>query len=151
MLKIAHPLAGALALVMILTFWLSTALSELFASEAVVAMVKTSIPWGFLILVPALAIAGASGFGLGKTRRGDVVMRKQKRMPIIAANGILVLIPSALYLSSKAEAGAFDSGFYAVQMLELVAGAVNIILLARNMRDGLRLSGKLRHGPAPSC
>ncbi|MFV0292431.1 MAG: hypothetical protein ACK5II_04110 [Paracoccus sp. (in: a-proteobacteria)] len=64
--------------------------------------------------------------------------RKKKRMPIIAANGILVLIPSALYLSGKASAGTFDTGFYIVQSLELVAGAANIILLALNMRDGLR-------------
>ena len=33
MLKIIHPVAGALALLTIGTFWLSTALSELFASQ----------------------------------------------------------------------------------------------------------------------
>jgi hypothetical protein len=44
-------------------------------------------------------------------------------MPIIAANGILILIPSALYLASKGRAGEFDSAFYAVQTLELAAGA----------------------------
>lgn len=147
MFKIAHPVAGALALATILTFWVSTALSELFASLATVTTVKTLIPWGFLILVPALAIAGASGFRLGGPWRGAVVARKKKRMPIIAANGILVLIPSALYLSGKASAGTFDTGFYIVQSLELVAGAANIILLALNMRDGLRLSGKL-HRPS---
>jgi hypothetical protein len=35
-------------------------------------------------------------------------------MPLIAANGILVLIPSALFLASKARAGQFDTSFYAV-------------------------------------
>ena len=34
--------------------------------------------------------------------------------------------------------------FYAVQALEMVAGAVNITLLGLNMRDGLRMKGKLR-------
>jgi len=34
MIKTIHPLAGALALLTIATFWLSTALAELFASEA---------------------------------------------------------------------------------------------------------------------
>lgn len=148
MIKAVHPTAGALALVTILAFWVSTALSELFASAATVTTVKRLIPWGFFILVPALAIAGASGFRLGQTWRGSVVARKQRRMPIIAANGILVLIPSALYLSAKAQAGAFDTGFYAAQALELVAGAANITLLVLNMRDGLQLSGKLHRDSA---
>ncbi len=150
MTKLIHPVAGTLAFIMILIFWISTVLSELFAGPATVTMIKTLIPWGFLILVPALAIAGASGFRLGKTWRGPVVARKRRRMPIMTANGILVLIPAALYLSAKAQAGTFDSGFYLVQGLELVAGATNITLLALNMRDGLRLSGKLRRSPPQS-
>ena len=84
--------------------------------------------------------AGGTGFRLGKRRRGPLVDAKKKRMPFIAANGILILIPSALYLSVKAQAGAFDTSFYAVQAVELMAGAVNITLLGLNMRDGLRLS-----------
>lgn len=148
MIKVVHPVAGALALATILSFWLSTLLSELFASTAVITIVKTMIPWGFLVLVPAMALAGMSGFRLGKTWRGPVVAQKRKRMPMIAANGIVVLIPAALYLASKAQAGQFDTSFYIVQVIELIAGAVNITLLGLNMRDGLRLSGKLRRAPA---
>ena len=50
MIKIMHPVAGGLAVLTIATFWLSTALSELFASRATVVAVKTAIPWGFLLL-----------------------------------------------------------------------------------------------------
>jgi len=64
-------------------------------------------------------------------------------MPIIAANGVLVLIPSALFLAWKAGAGAFDTAFYAVQAVELIAGAVNVTLLSLNMRDGLRMTRRL--------
>ena len=64
-------------------------------------------------------------------------------MPIIAANGVLVLIPSALFLAWKASASAFDSAFYAVQAVELIAGAVNVTLLSLNMRDGLRMTRRL--------
>ena len=147
MTRIVHPLAGAIALLTIATFWLSTVASELFASHAVVISVKTAIPWGFLLLVPALAAAGGSGFALAAGRRPALVQKKIKRMPIIAANGILILIPSALFLASKANAGEFDTAFYAVQALELVAGATNIVLLSRNMLDGLRLKGRLRRRP----
>lgn len=144
MIKLMHPTAGALALLTISTFWLSTALSELFGAEATVIAVKTAIPWGFLILIPALMAAGSSGFALAKGRRGGVVSAKIKRMPLIAANGLLVLIPCAFFLATKARAGEFDSAFYAVQALELLAGAANITLLGLNMRDGLRMRRRTR-------
>jgi len=148
MIKIVHPVAGGVAILTIAIFWLSTAIAELFASPAVITAVKAAIPWGFLLLIPALAAAGGSGLNLAKGRRTGLIGTKIKRMPIIAANGILVLIPSALYLASKASAGEFDAAFYAVQALELTAGAANITLLALNMRDGLKMKGRLRCKPA---
>jgi len=148
MLKAIHPAAGALALSTIATFWLSTAFAELFASETIVTSVKTAIPWGFLVLIPALMAAGGSGFALAGKRRGGVIGAKIRRMPLIAANGVLILIPSALFLASKAGAAEFDAGFYAAQTLELAAGAANIALLGLNMRDGLKMRGRLRRKPA---
>ena len=148
MTKIVHPVAGILALLTIATFWFSTAISELFASQAVITSVKTAIPWGFLLLIPALAAAGGSGFALAKGRRITLIEAKMKRMRVIAANGILILIPSALFLASKARAGDFDTAFYGVQALELAAGATNIALLTRNMLDGLKLKGRFRR-PTP--
>jgi hypothetical protein len=65
-------------------------------------------------------------------------------MPIIAANGLLFLVPCAIFLSRRASAGSFDATFYAVQLLELAAGATNVTLLALNVRDGLRLAARLR-------
>jgi hypothetical protein len=147
MIKIIHPVAGALAILTIATFWLSTTLTEMFASRAIVISVKTAIPWGFLLLIPALMAAGGSGFALAKGRRAGLVGAKIKRMPLIAANGILVLIPSALFLATKARAGEFDIIFYVVQALELAAGAANIALLGLNMRDGLKMKGWLRRRP----
>lgn len=148
MKKLIHPLAGIAAILSIATFWLSTALTELFGSKSSVVAVKTAIPWGFVVLIPALIAVGASGFALSKGRRVGLVATKLKRMPLIAANGILVLIPSALFLASKARAAEFDTAFYGVQTLELIAGAANIALLSLNMRDGLRMKGWLRRRPA---
>ena len=143
MLKIVHPVAGGVALLTIATFWLSTVISELSGSQVLIASVKTTIPWGFLLLIPALAAAGGTGVLMSKGSRVGLVGTKFKRMPFIAGNGILVLIPSALFLASKASAGEFDTNFYLVQALELVAGGVNIALLGLNMRDGLKLKGWL--------
>ncbi len=144
MTKLIHPISGTIALLTIATFWLSTITVEIFGTHAQIALVKTSIPWGFFVLIPAIAITGATGFASAGKRRGGVLAQKVRRMPIIAANGILVLIPSALYLAAKAKSGEFDGLFYTVQLIELTAGAANLSLLGLSMRDGLRLKGRLR-------
>lgn len=143
MLKRIHPIAGAVAIAVISCFWLATAGSELSGNVALVVRVKTAIPWGFLLLIPALAAAGGTGFRLSGARRSGLIGAKAKRMPFIAANGILILVPAALYLAHKASAGAFDTMFYVVQAIELAAGAINLTLLCLNMRDGLRMKGRL--------
>jgi hypothetical protein len=159
LIEIIHPAAGFAALLTIATFWLSTALSELFASEAIVTTVKNAIPWGFLLLVPALpwgflllvpalAATGGSGFALARGRRAGLIGAKIRRMPFIVGNGLLILIPSALFLASKANSAEFDATFYAVQTLELGAGAANITLLGLSMRDGLKIKSRLRRAPA---
>lgn len=135
--RVIHPIAGLVAFLTIATFWLSTTLTEVFGSHAAVVALKTAIPWGFLLLVPALIGTGASGFALAKGQKTGPIGAKAKRMPFIAANGLLILIPSALFLASKARAGVFDTTFYGVQALELVAGATNLVLLGLGMRDGL--------------
>lgn len=140
MLKTIHPVAGALALATITSFWLSTLISEMAGARAAVIAAKTAVPWGLLLLVPALAAAGLSGRALAKGGRAGA---KGRRMPIIAANGLCLLAPAAFFLAHKAHAGQFDTAFYAVQALELAAGAINIALLGLNLRDGLIMTGRI--------
>ncbi len=109
-----------------------------------VIAVKTAIPWGFLLLIPALAASGGTGFNLSKGRRPTLITTKIKRTALSAANGLVVLVPSALFLAFKARAGEFDAAFYGVQAIEMFAGAVNITLLGLNMRDGFKMTGRLR-------
>ncbi len=144
----AHLVAGVLATACIATFFLATVLVEAVASPVAVARLKSLIVMpGLWILVPAIAIAGGSGFFLGRSRCGRLVDAKKKRMPFIAANGILVLVPCAIVLDRWAAAASFDMMFYAVQAIELLAGATNLTLMGLNIRDGLRMSGRLRIVP----
>lgn len=138
-----HGVFGALALLCIATFWTSTVASELFMSLASVTAVKNAVLMGMWVLIPAMMATGGSGFSLARSRRGQLVGTKARRMKVVAANGLLVLLPSAVVLASWANAGRFDGAFYALQGVELVAGAANITLLVLNMRDGLRLAGRL--------
>lgn len=146
--KRAHLIAGIVAPLCIATFFLSTVLTELFGSLAAVAQLKALIVTpGLWILIPAIAAAGGSGLFLARTRKGRLVDTKKKRMPFIAANGLLVLVPCAIVLNRWAAAGAFDTSFYVVQAIELIAGATNLTLMGLNVRDGLRMAGRLRVAP----
>lgn len=108
--NLAHRIAGILAPLCIATFFLSTLLVELLGSHAAVAQLKSLIVTpGLWILIPAVAAAGGSGMFLSKSRKGRLVDAKKKRMPFIAANGLLGL----------------------------------------NVRDGLRMTGRLRVAKTP--
>ncbi|MCS4505779.1 hypothetical protein NYO91_16970 [Arhodomonas aquaeolei] len=140
-----HAGAGVLALALIAIFWMSTVISELWLGEAAVVRVKTDILWAMTVLIPALMATAASGSRMARGRGGALLGRKRRRMPVIAANGVLV--PCAVFLQMRASVGMLDGTFFAVQALELLAGAVNLTLMGLNMRDGLRLAGR----PRPAC
>jgi hypothetical protein len=143
--RLVHLIAGLLAPLCVAVFLVSTVLVELLGSHAAVAQLKALIVApGLWILIPAMAAAGGSGTFLGRSRAGRLVEAKRRRMPIIAANGLLVLVPCAIVLDRWAAAGAFGTAFYVVQGIELVAGATNLVLMGLNVRDGLRMAGRLR-------
>lgn len=136
---------GILATLCIATFFLSTILTEVFGSHTAVARLKSLIVTpGLWIMIPLMAAVGGSGMFLARSRKGRLVDAKRKRMPFIGANGLLVLVPCAIVLNRWAAAGSFDTTFYGVQAIELIAGATNLALMGLNMRDGLRMAGRLR-------
>ena len=144
MKPVVHAAAGAITMLTILSFRTSTLISELFLSHAAVVAVKQAILYGMLLLIPALATTGGSGILLASGHSGHLVERKQMRMRIIAANGLLIMMPYAFFLFHKAKVGEFDSVFYLVQTVELLVGAVQLPLMGLNFRDGLKLAGRLR-------
>lgn len=131
-----HAIAGVIGFITILLFWASTFFSELLASHETVYIVKTMILKGMFVLIPAMIVVGASGMNLGRKRKDVQARAKKKRMPVIAINGLVILVPAAIYLQAKASQGDFDTTFYAVQVIELIAGASNLILMGLNIRDG---------------
>jgi hypothetical protein len=137
-----------MALTLVIGFWIASLAAEVAAEQQTIAAVKTAIAWGLLALVPAVIAANGSGFGLAqlRTRKGHrvppLLARKQRRGIAVAAIGLTVLMPCALWLAWAANGAEPLSGtFHAVQALELIGGAINASLLALNARDGLRLRG----------
>ena len=88
-------------------------------------------------------VAGATGFRMARASQNPWILGKKRRMRFIAANGLLILVPCAFFLASLASRGEFGSLFYTVQAVELIAGASNLALMSLNIRDGLRLTGRL--------
>jgi hypothetical protein len=139
-----HAIAGSLAFAIILSFSTSSLVAEIVGDPYGISLVKTAIAWSLVALVPALAATGASGLSMsGRPPKGMLAV-KFRRMKLVAANGMLVLVPSALLLAWKAGQGEFDMVFTAVQAVEFAAGSTNLVLIGLNIRDGLRISGRLR-------
>ncbi|WP_187487995.1 hypothetical protein [Duffyella gerundensis] len=135
-----HAGASLLSALFLATFWTSTLFTELFRSAAAVVEVKQLIAWALIVFVPLMLLTAGTGFSMGAGKHHPLLKLKRRRTPFIGLNGALILVPSALFLAMRATAGQFDSLFYSVQMLELLAGATNLTLIGLNIRDGLTLS-----------
>lgn len=141
-LSYTHRTAGVVALIMLLIFWLSTVGTELMGNFYYIKNTKYFIPYGFIILIPALIIVGTTGLKLVGKTNSFIIRNKQKRMPFIALNGLIILMPCAFYLRYLAIYEQFEISFYIVQIIELIAGAVNITMLTLNIRAGVMLVRK---------
>ena len=148
----AHAASGAFALLTITAFWSSVLYAELELGHSDIAEVRTAIAYALPLLIAFLATAGATGNRLAGHSKAPIVLAKVRRMKLAAANGLLVLVPSATFLAIQARAGEFDGWFATVQAIELIAGATNIALLALNMRAGMTMRSRRlsKRRPAPS-
>lgn len=135
-----HKISATLAILCVALFFSSTIAVELLGSLEQISHIKQLIVFpGLFILIPAIAATGISGFIMsGKAKTGPIVIKK-KRMPIIGMVGLLVLVPCAIILNMWASLGQFDHHFYIVQVVELSAGGMNLMLMILNARDGRKL------------
>lgn len=110
-LRKIHAAAGAGACLFIASFWSSTVLSELFGSHETIVVVKQAIVYALFGLMACMAVAGATGMKMGGKSKHTAIAAKRRRMPFIAANGMLILLPCAFFLNNRASDGQFDSVF----------------------------------------
>ena len=141
-----HGIAGAAALLTIMSFWISALAAELILTTAGVVAVRTAILYAVPVLVISMIAAGASGARLAGRSRAPVVVAKRRRTMLAATNGLVVLIPSAVFLGLRAQDGLLGAPFALVQVVELIAGAANIVLLGLNMKAGLVMRARRVRG-----
>ncbi|GAA2383772.1 hypothetical protein GCM10010404_45150 [Nonomuraea africana] len=144
----AHAVFGVVALVLISAFMVASLVVEAVGDEKAVAGVKAAIALGACALVFSMIATGGTGTSLaGKDARGlraRLIEVKRRRMAVVAGIGLLVLVPCAVTLWRLSAEGAFGTAFYAIQAVEFAGGAVNLVLVGLNLRDGLRMTGRIR-------
>ncbi|MCF4167643.1 hypothetical protein L2U69_18500 [Zavarzinia compransoris] len=143
-----HPAAGGTALGLIACFWVATVIAEIGGDAQDIYRVKTGILYALVLLIPAIVYAGLSGRRLAGRSPDPRIAAKKRRMPVIALNGGLVLVPCAIYLQMRAAVGDFTGAFWWVQGLELAAGALNITLLGLSLKDGKAIARQRRRAMA---
>ncbi len=143
-LRRLHAISSGLAILLISTFLAATLVAELSGVPSFLVTVKQGIAYGLVVLVPTMATIGLSGTRLAGTSTAPIIQRKRRRMTLIAANGLLILVPCALTLAWLATTNVFGQAFYLVQALELIAGPINITLLILNMRLGMAMRRNVR-------
>lgn len=141
-LKKVHKLAAIAAFLLVITFFTSSIIADLFASYETIAMVKQTIQYSVILLVLSMMATGISANKLYGSKGKGLMATKQKRMKIAAANGLFVLLPAALILAHWSSIGQFDSTYWTVQSVELIAGAINATMLGLNIRDGIKMGQK---------
>lgn len=141
-----HAIAGILAFLLILSFFLASLVCELSGNLTWLLQLKKIIfftMWAMVILVPAAAFTGNELAGKSKDER---VEKKRGRMRWIAPNG-MILLSLASFLFYKVSKDEIDLLFYAAQVAELIVGAINILLLGLMIRDGFRLTRRFKAEP----
>ncbi len=130
--------AGAVgALAVISAFLLSASVTEMAGDAGAAHLLRHVIVFGLPLLIGCLVTAALTGRHLAGRSRAAVIRRKQRRMQLVAAAGVTVLIPCALMLNYLAGPRSLIT---CLEIAELLAGTVNLSLLALNFRDGRRLS-----------
>lgn len=76
--KKIHPIVAVLATLCIACFWFSTVISELFLSHEAVLVVKQSILYGFILLIPSMMLTGISGMKLGGKSKNPLILAKKR-------------------------------------------------------------------------
>lgn len=141
-LKTLHRISALLAFLLITSFFTSTVISEWLGETSHIVWVKTAISYAVWGLIPLMAITGITGAKMAPNVKSGPIAAKKKRMPIIALNGLFILLPAALYLKHLAVSGQFDMTFYVIQGVEFVAGLTNITLMILSLRNAWQLTKK---------
>lgn len=146
LLSLIHKTSGLIAFILIASFFVSSLFVDMFGDKDAVISVKSNIFTAIWFLIPLMIITGITGAKMAPKVTSGPIAAKKKRMPFVALNGVLILLPAAFFLKDMAINGEFNSLFYTLQTIELLAGFLNLTLMGLNIRDAMTLKrGRKTH------
>ena len=135
-----HAAAGISSLTCLLIFLVATinveysySAPEMIAAQGV--MLQTM--W---VYIPLIFTAGGIGYILSKERKERIVQVKKRRMVIIIAVSLFILMPCIYTLANAARYEIAGTIFSRIEILEVLSLILLIALLGLNARDGARLT-----------
>jgi hypothetical protein len=136
--ELFHPLAARVTLGLFALIWGSAVAAGLFADTELMVFIKEGAVWALFLLVPAAMLTAATGLRLGYGRPGPITERKRRRLRLIVALSVVVVLPATLALDALVQQGQAGSLLFLVlQGVELVAGLLTLGLMVVSVRDGL--------------
>ncbi|MEL6347681.1 MAG: hypothetical protein AAFV53_31535 [Myxococcota bacterium] len=144
-----HRSAATVGTGLIAVFWTLSLGAEWLGDLDTLRTVKAAIAYTMPLLVVALAAAALSGHRWSGHRwsghrwsggvRHPTILAKKRAASVMAAIGLGILAPCAIVLHLLAQK-PLTSTFWALQMVELCAGAVNFSIAVWLARAGASLS-----------
>ena len=138
-----HIAGTAIAFLAISTFFTASLYAELNGIEELIKAVKQAILYALPLMLVAMPIIGISGNKLAGKSKHPKIIRKQGRMKFVFING-MILISLATFLFYQSHYNSINRLFLIAQILELVLGFTNLILIGQNIKDGMTLSGRIK-------
>ncbi len=135
-----HLGASLGAVSVIVMFLASSAITDLTGNAGEIRVVRHAIVYALPLLAACLASAGLTGYRLAGGSSSPVLRRKQRRLKAAAAIGLAVLVPCALILNDLTTSVTSGAAVGALEVTEMVFGALNLCLLSLNLFDGLRIT-----------
>ena len=139
MKTIFHAMFGMLSFGLILASLIASLIVEMLNSQGAIADVKALIFQSILLLLIFLSLAALLGLSLGKTRAGNIINAKKRRMIWLIGIATFILLPIAYVLNEYAIQGRFNWPYLILQFVEYAFDIILLILLGLNMRDGSTL------------
>lgn len=135
-----HKVAGIIVLLTLVTFFLSTITIELLGDHEQIKWLKLFIMiFAIGLIAPFTIIIGKTGKKVSKGHDPKLLKKKSKLFKTIQRIGPFVLAPTGIVLYFMARSDSFNTVFYTIQLIELIAQLTSIVLIIIAINTGIQL------------
>jgi cytochrome bd-type quinol oxidase subunit 1 len=134
-----HIAGSMVAVITIGVFFFSSLASAFYYDKDFTFLVKSGIFYTLPILLISMPMVVITGNKLAGNSVHPLLLEKKKRMKFIGINGVLLVMIACLlfYWAKKSD---YSQAFTIIQVLELLLGFINLLLLIKNFQTGRKLS-----------